>query len=177
MNLITKVPPPYQTQTNIVLYNIGAKYFDNPSDFVQCSLLLFLCESGLNPYLGNGNAYGLFQMLDSTAKGLKIDFNLFKASGWNQLNYYDSLIKAQFKIGIPKNFIELYLLNFYPKYLNKPLDSVFPDNVIKANYLPANCTVQQWYNLIIQRVNKYGYSNVLNLELKKKIHLISEKTK
>jgi hypothetical protein len=166
----------YQYSIVQKLLELGSKYFDNPDGFADCALLVFYMESGLNPYAHAGKAYGLYQMLDTTAKGLGIDFNLFKASGWEQVNYYQKLIDWQFKIKVPENFLELYLLNFYPAYINEPLNKVFPKNVCKDNNLPENCTIAQWYEIVQNRIHNLGYSNILNLTLKKKELEIKEIT-
>ena len=75
------------------------------------------------------SAYGLFQLIDSTAKQYKVD----KRTLQGQFAYMENLIADN--LDHIKSPADLYILNFYPKFILKPGTIIDNDKIEKGNPL------------------------------------------
>lgn len=115
-------------------------------------LFVFNSESGLNPKAKNksNGAYGLFQIIPTTAKGLGINQEeLNNSDGYKQLEYFEKYINY-YGVSKIKTIGDLYTLVYLPAYLNND-NKVIPIDIRNANPAYKHCSTIGEFKLLIEK--------------------------
>lgn len=107
-------------------------------------------ESGFNPAARNPytNARGLIQFMPATARalGFKDENEIVSKFPTVEEQLLNPVVKYYKSFPAPKSENEFYMLTFFPKLKNAPLDTAFPDYVKKVN--PGINTIRDFVNRV-----------------------------
>lgn len=121
-------------------------------------LLIMQFESNLNPKAQNptSNATGLIQFMPSTAISLGTTVGaIYNMTSLQQLPYVEKYFRGIIaSTGPLKNLQDLCMGVFYPTYVGKPANTVFPSKVQRSN--PGIKTIQDYVNLVLSRARRSG---------------------